>query len=108
VKMPNTFKSKEYADTCFMYAFCSGNRRAVVEYMQRSTSQNSTPQLFWVVHRTLSDTVSFRRADAKFTRITQEVLQHFPYFGQNQHEISAIFFSVVNFECRACYCSAAE
>ena len=40
-------------------------------------------------------------------RVTQNVAYHFLYFGQNQQENSDNFF-VINFECPACYCSAAE
>jgi hypothetical protein len=40
-------------------------------------------------------------------RVAQKVLQHFPYFSQNQQEMSATF-SVVNSECPACYCCTAE
>jgi DNA-binding MarR family transcriptional regulator len=39
-------------------------------------------------------------------RVVQKVLQHFLYLSQNQQEMPATY--VVNLECPACYCSAAE
>ena len=77
----------------FIYDFCRGNRRAaVVEHSQRYHLRKIPHRrLLEILRRKLNKTASFRRADAQFTRVAPESLQHVLYFSQNAQEMSVIF-----------------